>query len=326
MLIGKCPDIDHLKSNCNVINKFTRIVSTDNIYKGLSSFAYELVELKAILKRSGKNTLVLADEVCKGTEHKSALIIVSTMIKMLIDCQTSFISATHLHELIKIDEIKKLENLKVFHLSVNYDDDKIIFERVLREGNGREEYGLDFAKFIISDDKFVKISNKIKNDFENKDMIISTKKSKYNTEVYMNKCDICECKDNLETHHIEFQKDCDSEGFILCKKHIHKNHKSNLVVLCEKCHDKIHNNKIIIKGYEETMNGNKLIYEISEKSNKKLSKFSEDIVNFIKKTKIENNKISQRKMKNMVKNQHNITISTSSIARIWKKLKKLKYT
>jgi DNA mismatch repair protein MutS len=50
-------------------NLMTRINSNDNLFKGLSSFALELLELRAILKRSNKNTLVIADEVCKGTEH-----------------------------------------------------------------------------------------------------------------------------------------------------------------------------------------------------------------------------------------------------------------
>ena len=47
----------------------TRISSNDNLFKGLSSFTLELVELRSILKRSDQNTLVIADEVCKGTEH-----------------------------------------------------------------------------------------------------------------------------------------------------------------------------------------------------------------------------------------------------------------
>lgn len=86
----------------------TRINSNDNIFKGLSSFALELVELRAILKRSNYNTLVIADEVCKGTEHKSSLIIVMTMIETLCKNKTSFITATHLHELTKFNRIKNI--------------------------------------------------------------------------------------------------------------------------------------------------------------------------------------------------------------------------
>ena len=138
---------------------FTRIVNTDNLHKGLSAFALELVELKAILKRSGSNTLVLADEVCNGTEYKSALIIVASMIKMLVDSNTSFVSATHLHELVNLEIIKKLDNIGIYHINVKYENDNIIFVRDLKKGNGREEYGLDFAKYIIKDSNFLEISN-----------------------------------------------------------------------------------------------------------------------------------------------------------------------
>ena len=299
---------------------FTRIISTDNIFKGLSSYALELVELKAILKRSGKNTLVLADEVCKGTEHKSALVIVASMIVMLSKSNTSFISATHLHKLTKIDKLNQLNNVKTFHISVSYKDNDIVFDRLLKEGNGREEYGLDFAKFIIDDDNFIKTANDIKNSIENKNNIISTKKSKYNPKIYMDKCDICKSTKNLETHHIKFQKNCDEVGFILEKKmeHIHKNHISNLVVLCEKCHDKIHDNLIIIEGYKETTNGNILDYKIVDRKKKKINnKFNKVIVDYIIDLKSEPN-LSQRKVKLLITEKFNKKISISTISKIWR--------
>ena len=238
---------------------FTRIINTDNLYKGYSSFALELVELKAVLKRSGKKTLVLADEVCNGTENKSALIIVATMILMLLKSGTSFISATHLHELIKIDCISSLNKMGVYHISVKYDNDNIIFDRQLLKGNGKEEYGLDFAKYLINDNTFNEISLDVKNELENNKF----KLSRYNSNLIVEKCEICECKVNLETHHIEFQKNTDKNGFILNKdkSHIHKNHLSNLIILCNKCHDMVHNNLIKIEGYKKGIKGRKLLIE-----------------------------------------------------------------
>lgn len=298
---------------------FTRIESTDNIFKGLSSFALELVELKAILKRSGQNTLVLADEVCKGTEHMSALVIVITMIKMLINSETSFISATHLHELIKFDVIKNIENLKIYHLDVIYKDNNIIFNRLLKEGNGTEEYGLDFAKFIICDNEFKTLSHEIKNIVNNQTNYFDNNTSRYNSKIIMDKCDICESKENLETHHIEFQKNCDKHGFILKenKNHIHKNHESNLVILCQKCHDNIHNNLIIIDGYQETAKGNILKYSIVKTKKKKNNKFSKDIINYVISHKDTPN-FSQRKVKSLTEKKFNKKISISTISKIWK--------
>ena len=284
---------------------FTRISNTDNLHKGLSSFALELVELKAILKRSGKNTLVLADEVCKGTEHNSALIIVSTMIKMLLDSNTTFISATHLHELVKLDFIKKLNNLGVYNIGVRYENDNIIFDRNLEEGNGIEEYGLNFAKYLIKDNEFISISNEVKELFNKSNF--NLKKSSYNTNILIDKCSICNNTDNLEIHHIKYQKYADKNGFI---NQEHKDHSSNLVILCSKCHDNIHNNKILINGYDDTIKGSKLNYNLNER--KVNYELTEEEINYIKNTKTKN--LSQKKLKEMFDKKFDKSISIKKIS------------
>ena len=93
-------------------NLFTRINSNDNMFRGLSSFMVEMIELTSILKRNNSNTLVLGDEICKGTENKSANIIVAYMLKTLSESKTSFITATHLHELINLPSVNELNNVK----------------------------------------------------------------------------------------------------------------------------------------------------------------------------------------------------------------------
>lgn len=253
---------------------FTRITSNDNLFKGLSSFALELVELRAILKRSGMNTLVIADEVCKGTEHQSSIIIVSSMIKILSENQTSFITATHLHELIEVETIKKCveNNVKIYHLHVSYNDktNELIYDRKLRSGNGEHFYGLNVAKHFINMDNFLTISNDIKNEYFSNHSLVRTKQSNYNSELYMDYCSICGYKPKkheipLETHHIIFQKDFKNDniriGIAEQKQHIKMNQLSNLVVLCYKCHDKIDDNSLIIQGWQDTSKGSKLIYE-----------------------------------------------------------------
>ena len=95
--------------------------------------------------------------------------------------------------------------------------------------------------------------------------IINKKTSNYNSKVYMDKCNLCNKKSRqngaLHTHHINFQKDC-FNGFVKSKPYIKKNQMSNLVVLCEQCHNKVHDDKIIISGYKKTSNGIKLMYSI----------------------------------------------------------------
>ena len=248
-------------------NLYTRISSNDNIFKGLSSFALEISELRAIIKRSNENTLVIADEVCKGTEHKSSLIIVMTMLEILSKRNTSFITATHLHDICYLKRLEYLTNVKLYHLHVDYDEknNMIKYDRTLKEGSGDNFYGLNVAKYLISDNRFMNLASEIKKDIFELPDLLNDKISNYNSNLYMDKCEICNHKPKkseipLETHHIVFQKDF-YNGYNENKFHLKKNHKSNLVVLCRDCHDKIDRNKIIIRGWIDG-NNNKLNYNI----------------------------------------------------------------
>ena len=245
-------------------NLLCRISGNDNIFKGLSSFHLEINELDAILNRFNKNTLVLADEVCRGTENSSALIIVATLIKILAEEGASFLSATHLHDLIKLEDVKNLQNVEFKHLEVNYDyeNNMLVYDRLLKDGNGPSEYGLEVASFLMKNKHFIDKAKQFKKDL----LGDKIKTSKYNKKVFMDKCEICLHKPKpneipLETHHIRPQKDTDAEGFVikLNKTHLHKNNKSNLVTLCSKCHDEIDRGNLYIYGYLDTSKGMKLV-------------------------------------------------------------------
>lgn len=229
---------------------FTRICGNDDILKGLSSFMVEILELNSILKRNNQNTLVIADELCRGTEVESALYIVATMIESLSKNNCSFITASHLHGLKNFNVIDNLSNVKPFHLKVQYKNNNLIYNRKLQKGFGSNCYGIEVAKFIIEDQNIVERIYQISNQFED------IKTSKYNSEIILEKCQICNSKNTLETHHIVFQKDF-IQGTHKKKFHLIKNSKSNLVVLCSKCHDEVDRNNIKIKGWSN----NKLIYK-----------------------------------------------------------------
>ncbi|MCG3664649.1 hypothetical protein L5F09_02690 [Aliarcobacter butzleri] len=88
-------------------------------------------------------------------------------------------------------------------------------------------------------------------------------RSRYNNKKILVICEIKEC-DNVadHTHHILEQHKADKNGFI---GHIRVNHKANLVGLCESCHNKVHRNEIIIKGYVQTSKGLELDYQVNKK-------------------------------------------------------------
>ena len=232
-------------------NIFTRIVGTDNIFRGMSSFMIEMMELMAILKRNTKNTLVLGDEICRGTEEKSANIIVAYMLETLVQSKTSFITATHLHSIADLPSVAKIKDIKIMHLKIDYDtiNDILIYKRELTEGQGEKYYGVMVAKYLMKTDHFNNRTKELEMEYEN----YTVKKSNYNKSILMSKCTICDNKDKLETHHINFQKDCD-EIKVIAKPHIKKNKPYNLVVLCSKCHDMIDRGDIVVNEWIKTSN------------------------------------------------------------------------
>lgn len=244
----------------------TRITGNDNIFKGLSSFGIEITEINSILKRSNQNTLIIGDEICRGTEHVSGNALVASTIIRLAKLDPTFIFTTHLHEIMSLKKIKEIPNVKAYHLKVTYDTktETLVYDRKLTPGCGEPIYGITVAKYIIQDKEFIDIATEIKNELlDNYNSMISGKKSKYNKDVYVYECNVCHTKDNvsltnLETHHINFQKDCDEHDVVKSKKHIKKNDKGNLVILCQSCHDKIHHGNLKITGYVKTSKGNQL--------------------------------------------------------------------
>ncbi len=245
---------------------FTRILSQDNLYKGLSTFAVEMMELKNIFNRANERSLVLGDEISQGTETESALAIVSSAILRLISLKSTFIFATHLHQLENIPQLQNLKHLIFLHLGIKYDDDSdtLIYNRVLQLGRGDSLYGLEFAKSLHMDKEFLKMAQTIRENLNHggSDMskLRQQKSSKYNKNLYLSICALCD-KTVEEVHHISAQKEADKEGNIT---HFHKNHKYNLIPLCKTHHSMVHEGKIFISGFMMTDEGLKLHYEVRD--------------------------------------------------------------
>ena len=245
---------------------YTRISGNDNIFKGQSSFIVEMNELKTILKRSNKKTLVIGDEICRGTEYLSGTAIVAATIIRLIELNAKFMFATHLHDLPKLDKIKDIKKIKFYYISVEQKGNELIFNRKLQEGTGEEIYGITIAKYILDDPYFVDLAINLKNDLLNQKNIntefVNSKQSNYNKDIYMDKCSVCGDKTNLESHHINMQKDFKKVNNQIINNdqyHLLKDSQANLAVLCTKCHDDLHNNKININKKVLTSSGVKII-------------------------------------------------------------------
>jgi len=222
---------------------FTRIPTSDNLFKGQSSFTNEIGELRTILKNADKHSLVIGDEICSTSESQSSISIVSASIITLSQRESSFIFASHLHEVQEIDQIKALKNLNVFHISVNYDENTNIltYDRKLKEGKCNSLYGLEVARSLNMPSDFLLLCNQIRqSQLGMHQTIVSTKTSRYSSDIFVDNCSICKVNKAIETHHIQEQHSADKNGFI---GHLHKNHPSNLLPLCEACHNQIHTKK-----------------------------------------------------------------------------------
>ncbi len=242
---------------------FTRIVSQDNLYKGLSTFAVEMMELKNIFNRATTKSLILGDEISQGTETESGLAIVAGAILKLLELDATFIFATHLHQLKNIEKLQKIDSLILLHLGVTYDEenDTLIYNRQLQLGMGSSLYGLEFAKSLHMDKTFLKNAYEIRENLLGKSSEIKQlslkKRSRYNKQLYVTKCALCD--DNVEdVHHIAEQNLANDAGMI---GSMSKNHKYNLIPLCKRHHKLVHEGKVIISGFVMTSKGIKLHYE-----------------------------------------------------------------
>jgi DNA mismatch repair protein MutS len=197
---------------------------------------------------------VLGDELCHGTESASAVSLVAASIMHLSAKDTSFIFATHLHELATMDEITGLHNVEQYHLTISFDsDDSIVYDRLMKKGSGNVFYGVEVAKHLKIPQGVIEKAYSIRNKYYSKDTesVVST----YNSKVVVSTCKIPDCtNDATETHHIMFQSESDSNGLIGA---VHKNTAKNLVPLCEMHHNMVHHGtvhqgtdeELIILGY-----------------------------------------------------------------------------
>jgi DNA mismatch repair protein MutS len=239
---------------------FTRIIGNDNIFKGLSTFGVEMSELRVILNKCNKNSLILGDELCSGTEIDSALSIFTAGLETMYNKGSSFIFATHFHQIQYFEEIQKMTKLSLKHLRVKYNHElqKLVYDRKLADGAGESIYGLEVCKSLHLPDDFLKRAYDIRAKYINQNEnlnILSLKTSAHNREKVRGICEICKINIGTEIHHLQYQRDADKDGRI---KHFHKNHMANLVSICESCHTNIHDLGLVFEK-KKTVDGDSIL-------------------------------------------------------------------
>lgn len=219
---------------------YSRILGNDNLFKGLSTFAVEMSELRIILKMADSNSLILGDELCSGTETESALSIFVAGLMNLNEKQSTYIFATHFHEIVEYEEIQSLQRLCMKHMTVHYEpeNDCLVYDRKLKSGSGPRIYGLEVCKSLYLGEEFLETAYAIRNKyFPESRGELSHPITPYNAKKIRGRCEMCKQNIGEEIHHLQPQQIADENGFIGT---FHKNHPANLAAVCESCHKKIH--------------------------------------------------------------------------------------
>jgi DNA mismatch repair protein MutS len=136
------------KARIGMVDKiFTRVGASDNISSGESTFMVEMNETASILNNLSERSLILLDEIGRGTSTYDGISIAWAIAEFLHDqpvnrAKTLF--ATHYHEL--NDMAKQFQGIKNFNVSVREINQKVIFLRKLKEGGSNHSFGIHVAK------------------------------------------------------------------------------------------------------------------------------------------------------------------------------------
>ena len=146
---------------------FTRVGALDNLSHGQSTFMVEMEETANILNNASEKSLVIMDEIGRGTSTFDGLSIAWAVAEYLHDLKDKGVKtlfATHYHELTELAQTKP--RVKNFNIAVKEWNDEIIFLRKLVEGGTNRSYGIQVARLAGIPDQVIKRSKKILFDIE----------------------------------------------------------------------------------------------------------------------------------------------------------------
>lgn len=160
-------------AHIGVVDKiFTRVGASDDLSMGQSTFMVEMMEVATILKEATGNSLVILDEIGRGTSTYDGLSIAWAVAEYIVDkekCGAKTLFATHYHELIQLED--KLEGIKNFQVAVKEKGEDVIFLRKILPGGTDESYGVHVARLAGVPQNVSKRANEILKSLERKSII-----------------------------------------------------------------------------------------------------------------------------------------------------------
>jgi DNA mismatch repair protein MutS len=149
---------------------FTRVGALDNLSHGQSTFMVEMQETANILNNAGERSLIIMDEIGRGTSTYDGLSIAWAVVEFLHDLHKTGVKtlfATHYHELTELAQQKS--RIKNYNIAVKEWNDEIIFLRKLVEGATNRSYGIQVARLAGIPDRVIDRSKKILYRIENQE-------------------------------------------------------------------------------------------------------------------------------------------------------------
>ena len=165
---------------------FTRVGASDDIAAGQSTFMVEMTEVANILENATDKSLVILDEIGRGTSTYDGLSIAWAVVEYMHDkklCGAKTLFATHYHELTQLEE--KLDGVKNYNIAVKKRGDDITFLRKIIRGGADDSYGIEVAALAGVPDKVIKRAKSLLKSIENDDVQIQYKETKKEEDVSM---------------------------------------------------------------------------------------------------------------------------------------------
>lgn len=188
-----------------VVDKiFTRVGASDDLSMGQSTFMVEMMEVANILKEATENSLVILDEIGRGTSTYDGLSIAWAVASYIADkekCGAKTLFATHYHELTELEA--KVEGIKNYSIAVKEKGEDIIFLRKIIPGGTDESYGIHVAKLAGVPRQVVKDANSILKTLERKSILNNKNIEKENKKVAAGQLDMYNYKLAEIAHEID---------------------------------------------------------------------------------------------------------------------------
>ena len=193
------------EAHIGIVDKiFTRVGASDDLSMGQSTFMVEMMEVSTILKEATQKSLVILDEIGRGTSTYDGLSIAWAVAEYIADkekCGAKTLFATHYHELIELAD--KQEGIKNYSIAVKEKGEDIIFLRKIVEGGTDESYGIHVARLAGVPKIVTQRANEILRSLERKSMLSGKKVEKENKKVVEGQFDMFNYKLAEIAHEID---------------------------------------------------------------------------------------------------------------------------